>query len=73
MALSEIKHANKKAKHEARRKLARQKARREKAGIKIRNQRMRTMAIQGRREHMQQRARELDYVKQLESEVAGEQ
>lgn len=71
MALSEIKHANKKAKHEARRKLARQKARREKDSVKIRNKRMRQMAIQGRREFQQKRQAELNYVKQLEEEVTA--
>jgi len=69
MTLSKIKFANKKAKREKLRQQKRDKARIEKGQTKIRNKRMRKMMIQGRKEHLAQRAREKNYIDELEAEL----
>lgn len=72
MALTKIRLANKKAKREARRKMHHSQYTKETHMVKVRNKRMRKLAIQGRKEHLAKRRQELAYVKQLESEVVGE-
>lgn len=69
MTLSRLKRANKKHKHEQRRKHKRLESREQSRKDKIVNKRMRAMMIQGRREHLAKRRKELDYVNGLKAEV----
>lgn len=73
MALSKIRLANKRARHEFRRKNHHERFVKETRAVKIRNKRMRKMMEEGRREHLAKRRGELKYIKELESEVMDEE
>lgn len=70
MTLSKLKRLNKKKwKHELRRKKKRIDTNEQSRKSKIVNKRMRAMMIQGRREHLAKRRKELDYINSLKAEV----
>jgi hypothetical protein len=72
MSLSNIKLANKKAKHERLRKQKRGSLAGTRSSMKVRRGRMKKMHDEGRKEMRGKRAREMDQVNQLMGELSGE-
>lgn len=69
MTLSKIKQANKKARHEQKRKAIRGHDQLLRNKSKIHNKRMRAMVRKGRMEHRKRRQAEKSYVENLEAEL----
>lgn len=73
MALDKIRKANKKARHEHKRKLVRADIGHTKQQKKVQRKRARDMFIQGRKEYQAKRRADKAYLAALEAELANEQ
>lgn len=69
MALTKIRLANKKARHEHKRKAVQLKTARQRTITKLRQKRMRQIMAEGRRESRAKRRAELDYINELAEEL----
>jgi hypothetical protein len=72
MALSRIRLANKKARHEAHRRQRQAKSKLVQEKQRVRQKRTRKMLIEGQREHQRAKHAAIAYVNELESELADE-